>query len=300
VLTASGSYTGTGSAQDITDVGFQPDVVVIKAHDAITAGVVCTSTLGANAAKLLTADAPVTGVITAFLSNGFTLGAAQAGNNSGTAYVWFAAQAHADDLAVFTFTGDGTDNRSVGSFVFTPNMAWVLPANAESAYWRTDEVAGDLSQLMSQGNVTSNRIQSLGAGSIQVGSSLNTGSAVYHVVVWKEAAGVLAISEYTGDGLDNRDVAHGLGVVPIFIWIQSQSGNEPAIQRFADMTGDSAISIHGGSPLTNRIQAVDATNVQLGSDADVNESTQVNTLVAFGEAAPAAETGGSMMLLGVG
>jgi hypothetical protein len=282
MFTASGSYTGNGTSQSITGLTFQPDVIVIKATNAVTAGAIYTSTLGANAGKLLTADAVFSGGVTSFDADGFSIGSDARVNTNLTEYMWFAASADADDLAVFEYTGDGTDNRDVGSFVFTPNMAWVLPENAERANWRTDEVAGDLSQFMDQGNVTTNRIQSLGAGSIQVGSGLNTGSAVYHVVVFKEAAGTLSIVEYTGNATDNTDIAHGLGVTPIFVWIQSQSGNEPNMVRFADMTGDSAISLHAGSPVTDRIQAVDATNVQIGADADVNESAQANTLVAFG------------------
>lgn len=277
---ASGSYVGNGISGRAITVGFQPDLIIYETSSGVAAGFIWLTGLGS---KPLTSDAVFATDILSVTSTGFTISDSNTINTDGTTYQWWAAGADADDLAIFSYTGDATDNKNVGSFTFTPNMAWVLPANTAAPQWRTDQLAGDLAQAMGFGAASANGIQQLNAGSIQVGSELTGTSVEHHVVVFKAVAGVLAITEYTGNATDNRDVAHGLGASPSFVLIQAQNDAEPTVMRFKDMAGDAAIAAFTGGTITDRIQAVDATNVQLGANDDVNQNTIVYTLVTFGE-----------------
>ena len=84
------TYTGNGSTQSITGVGFQPDFVWIKSRSAATSHKLTdivrgtTKALVSNTAAAETTEA---NGLTAFGSDGFTLGTDSVYNNSGATYV---------------------------------------------------------------------------------------------------------------------------------------------------------------------------------------------------------------------
>lgn len=304
MLVASGSYTGTGVAGLAVNVGFPPLVVLVKEEGAAV-GHIALSSFDAGDSKEFGNTALVTTKITALTATGFEVSSNADINDNSVTYFWTAwGDSGDDDIACFSYTGDGTDNKSWGSLTWEPDFAMVIADATLRLHWRTDMLAGDLSQ---RHNVvaTTNIIQALQTGGIQAGTTINANGTVYHVWALKRAANVCAITEYQGDGNDNRDVAHGLGVAPIFTMIQTQDvTSQSMVTRFADHVGDLSIVMDAAASAANSIQAVDATNVQVGTDAKVNQaaSTPTYTLVTFGEAVPAppATGGGGLALLGVG
>jgi len=81
------------------------------------------------------------------------------------------------------------------------------------------------------------------------------------------AMGAKAVA-YNGNSSDNRTVAHGLGRTPIYVLISRISGGEP-IFWISGFTAGSSMAFNG-SPSTNYIKGVDATNITLGTDGLVN------------------------------
>ena len=78
-------YEGTGSSQNVTGVGFQPDWVWVKRRDGTQESSVTDSVRGVNAQLRPAATAvesSQTDCLTSFDSDGFTLGADASGNNS--------------------------------------------------------------------------------------------------------------------------------------------------------------------------------------------------------------------------
>ena len=80
---AVGTYSGSGTSQDITSVGFQPDHLWIKKTTA-TRGVLRTSSLSGDGALPFINVAKILNAITQFISNGFTVDSADETNTSGT------------------------------------------------------------------------------------------------------------------------------------------------------------------------------------------------------------------------
>ncbi len=78
-----GTYSGTGSAQTISAIGFQPDHVWVKATGA-TRGILRTKEGVTDSALPFINVGAITGGITALASNGITLGTASETNSSGT------------------------------------------------------------------------------------------------------------------------------------------------------------------------------------------------------------------------
>ena len=77
---------------------------------------------------------------------------------------------------------------------------------------------------------------------------------------------------YTGDGNDNRIVAHGLGRSPVMAWVQGITAQIDVIWMSGFVAGQSKDG--NSNIITDGIKSVDATNVTLGTTNSVNQSTK--------------------------
>ena len=78
--------------------------------------------------------------------------------------------------------------------------------------------------------------------------------------------------EYTGDGNDNRTVAHGLGRAPILIIIAQDGTSNELVIWFSSMPAGDSRSFDGATS-TIDIKSVNSTNVTLGTSVLVNQDT---------------------------
>ena len=142
------TWSGNGSTQSITGLGFQPDVVWIKSrtntedHSIYDSNRGVTKRLKPNESQ---AQSTVSNGFTAFDSDGFSLGSATENNGSGQTYVgwcWkvnggttasnsdgdITSTVQASDktgLSVVTYTGNGSQNQSIGhGLTKAPEMVW--------------------------------------------------------------------------------------------------------------------------------------------------------------------------------
>lgn len=286
----TGTYTGTGASNPITGFGFAPVFLWIKRHGATSPSVQVIKTGGVSHSKANGANAVVNDTNITLDADGFTLvGNDATFNTNGGTYEYIAVGAEAADMAVFEYAGDTTDNRTVGSFSFTPDLVFVLPSSTVRPAWRCDQTAGDLSHDRYDRDVVANAVQALQSGSIQVGTSLNASATTYYVAVLKKVAGVLSTAEYIGDGLDDRNIAHGLTTTPTFAYVQGQtSANTNGLMRFGADVTDVAHQVVGGSDLSNRLQSIDGTNVQIGSGDEANRAAATFSLLTFADRVAAA------------
>jgi hypothetical protein len=110
---ATGSYTGNGSSQSITGLGFQPEVVWIKADDNNYSGAMSTSTMGSNKTKTLEGTGTLhSGSITSLDSDGFSVGSGTDVNADTVTYYWTAFDANSD-MVVNSYTGDGSATQAI-------------------------------------------------------------------------------------------------------------------------------------------------------------------------------------------
>lgn len=85
-----GSYTGTGSAHDITSVGFQPDLAWVKRSTAVN-GIFHSSSLSGNNTQYFGATANVSDRVTDLICNGFSVGGSQTETNTNGSTYRYAA-----------------------------------------------------------------------------------------------------------------------------------------------------------------------------------------------------------------
>lgn len=99
-----GRYTGNGTSSTISGVGFQPEVILVKALTGNDSWI-ATSTMSAGYAKQLTGTvAPITGIITTIDADGFTVGSSALSNSNGVEYFFIAWDDSDGSIDVGSFT----------------------------------------------------------------------------------------------------------------------------------------------------------------------------------------------------
>lgn len=173
---------GTNNRQ-ILGAGFQPDVVLVMAEGSGTP-FWAFSSMAAGETFDGTAAAFATGNDLQFLTDGFRLD--HNGHNvAGLKYHALCLKATSGLCAVFTYTGNGVDDRSVGSVGFTPDFALVKGDNTSRAVLRfEDHPAGDSVEIGTVANAA-NKIQAFVSGGIQIGTdaTVNTDTVEYQALV---------------------------------------------------------------------------------------------------------------------
>jgi hypothetical protein len=223
-------YSGTGSSQSITGVGFQPDWLWIKRRNAVGSHRIQDSIRGtANYLQSDKTDAEASGGdVDAFLSNGFSLsGGATAYNVSGGTYVgwsWLAGGSGSSNsdgsitssvsanttagFSIVSYTGTGA-NATVGHGLgVAPKMiilkkydvtgSWGVYhhslGNSNHLYLQNTDASTSSSTIFNSTSPTSS-VFSIGANAISNGSS-NT-----HIAYcFAEKKGYSKFGSYTGNG----------------------------------------------------------------------------------------------------
>lgn len=279
----SGTYVGDGNDdRDITGLGFQPDLVIIKGDVAQPASF-RSSTMPPDATKSLVDDtALLPNLIQSFQADGFTIGAAAAANQSGVDYSWVAFEAAPGEMALGSYVGDGSDDRSVGGVGFRPDYLVIASEGADHAWQRTSSMVGDASVPFRNNALASNRIQALEPDGFQVGSDakVNASGVVHHYAAWKSVPPHMSVGWYTGDSNDDRNIT-GLGYAPEYLIIKADSGERAAHRAESIGPVDETLQFHNVANTANLIQSLDADGFQVGSDNQINDAGKVYYWVGF-------------------
>jgi hypothetical protein len=181
------SYPGTGVAQSITGVGFQPDwVVVMSSNNADYAR--HRSASMTNTAYFDTYANDSTG-ITALESDGFRVDTNATVNYSGRIYHYFAFKKVSGKMNEGFYTGNNTDNTNITGAGFSPEYVIVKRSAADSGVARPAPLSGDSSLLFTAGINQANHIQALQNGGFQVGTDARVNySGTYYWMAFGRSA----------------------------------------------------------------------------------------------------------------
>ncbi|MGH9015749.1 MAG: DUF7483 domain-containing protein [Acidimicrobiia bacterium] len=276
---ATGSYAGNGADnRQITAIGFQPDVVIIKG-DTTQVTVMKTSTMTGDSAKALVGPtAPGANQIQSLDADGFTLGTNATVNASGITYYWSAFKTFAGELKIGSYTGNGT-SQSLTSLGFSPEYVIVLSAAASEAVQRSAPMS---TTFFFDGDAgATNRITSLDADGFSVGDSsrVNTSGTTYYYVAWNAVSGRMTANSYTGNGVDNMNVT-GVGFQPEYV-INRANGATRGVHRPASISGTSSQEFMARANFTTGIKALLTDGFQVGTSSTVNTNGTTYYYVAF-------------------
>jgi hypothetical protein len=209
-------YTGTGVAQAITGVGFEPDIVIIKDRLNVESWTWVDKVLGVGATILetdtdeaATADAQA---VTAFDADGFTVGTSTRTNNNGDSYIAICLKECTGGIGLFNYTGNGTPtDRAHGLgglplFITTKNRGtastnWIIQAwdiVGDDQFMRWDEA-------VPHNDVTDNSFWNgvkVDETNLRVGThaETNANAANYIGFALGNAVGQVKVGSYVGDG----------------------------------------------------------------------------------------------------
>lgn len=289
----TGSYTGSGTAQSITGIGFQPDLVMIKDESA-NYQVFRTSLMRGDLTSYFS-NTPTnfTGGITSINSTGFSVGTNANVNTSGNTYHWQAfsgawnpeTNAGSTDFAIGVYTGNGTDNRSITGMPWQPDMVTVRKNGIDPGVWRSSAHSGDASSYFHSLTDATDFIQALNSDGFEIGlgSTVNTANTLYYWFAFKNSSG-FAAGSYTGNGADNRNIT-SVGFQSDLVWVK-RSTAFPGVSRPSDLTGDSTQFFRNDANAADYIQAITSTGFQVGANNSINAGGGTYRYVAWRDVPP--------------
>jgi hypothetical protein len=245
------TYTGNGSTNTITGLRFQPDFVWVKGRSGATDHALYDSVRGTTkdlVSNSTAAETTQTTGLTAFTSDGFTLGALAKMNTNAATYVawcWKAGTTSSNTsgtitstvsvnatagFSVVTYTGNGLSSATVGHGLgVAPKMVivktrsgvnnWVVyNANLTSAsyYLLLDSTAAQASApSVWNSTAPTSTVFSIGSASTTNASS----SATYVAYCWADVSGYSKAFSYTGNGSTDGSFVY-VGFLPRFVMIK--------------------------------------------------------------------------------
>jgi hypothetical protein len=249
-------YTGTGSSQSITGLSFQPDLVWTKSRSNAYNNTLVDAVRGVSKALVsdLTAaeDNTAGAYVTAFNSDGFSVGTGTGSNGSGATYVgwsWKANGAGASNtrgsitstvsanttsgFSIVTYTATGAAATIGHGLGAVPSMIIVKSRSGSSAsyfwaVWHRSVYATDQSGYLnmsstngtgSASGVWSTTFPTTNVFSIGGDTSTSANTATYVAYCFAPVAGFSAFGSYTGNGSADGPFVY-TGFRPAFVMIK--------------------------------------------------------------------------------
>jgi hypothetical protein len=233
--------TGTGAAASVSSLGFQPDLVWIKSRSAATDHGLYDAVRGAQKqleSNTTTAETTETTGLTAFGSNGYTVGALAQLNTSAATYVdWAWKESVTSGFDIVTYVGNGTNRTISHNLGAVPKLIIVRSREATSTgrwlvqhgtygaaryAYLNETFAFDTANANLRWNSTdpTSSVFSLGTSS----DGNHTGDN-YVGYLFAEIAGFSRISSYTGNGSSDGPFVW-CGFRPSFVMIKRADSAE--------------------------------------------------------------------------
>ncbi len=247
------TYTGTGSTQTVSGLGFQPDFVWIKSRTSTADHELYDSVRGATKrlfSSLTNSESTQTGGLTAFNSNGFTLGGHGGSSASSTDYVAWAwkaggtASSNTDGtltsqvsastdygFSIVSYTSDSSAVKTVGHGLGSqPRMIFFKDRDA-ATNWFVHHNDGSTGRMFEGLNTSSaggtnlvalndtlptSSVFTVNSGGYTINPNGNNDMIAY---CWSEVSGFSKISSYTGNG--GALSVTGFGFKPRFLLIRA-------------------------------------------------------------------------------
>jgi hypothetical protein len=218
-------------------------------------------------------------------------------------------------MAATTYTGTGaslTVANTVGSASFQPDFVWVKGRSGATDHALYDSVRGVQKQLESNQSgaetTETTGLTAFGSTGFTVGAlaQMNTSAATYVAWQWKAGGNAVtntdgtitttvsaspssgfSVMTYTGTGIDNKTIGHGLGAAPKFlIWKPRASATDWMVWHtglsgfnYDVRLNTTAAQGTGANPLNNT--APSSTVITLRNQGDVNGSGTTIVCYAF-------------------
>lgn len=284
----TGYYLGTGVSQSISGLGFEPEVLWIKADTAAGQLVWKSSAMPSNVSAYLgVATADNTESQITLDDDGFTVSPALEVNTINVRYIYIAfagSDCTADGtMCVGSYTGDGVTTKSITTG-FEPDLVWVKRTTAVVGNFRTSNMDTNHGAYFSAtaNNTAGALYTSFSETGFTVGSTNNTNAGIFYYVAFREPddSDLLAVGQFTGNATDNRNIT-GVGFVPDLVFVKQADAGAPSF-NIRESWGDYSSLTTAAANAANYIQALQDDGFQVGNVAtNLNVNGIVNYYFAF-------------------
>lgn len=299
-----GTYTGNGADNtSISGVGFSPDFVIVKNSTSGTTAsrspaISQRSSYGDQSSSLGETTATVIDIIQELESDGFQVGTAARGNESGQTFYYAAfggapnpISSGALEMATGTYTGTG-GGFSISSLSFKPDLVIIKSNTALQTVFRTSLMHGDITAYLGAatadfaGGITS---IDLNGFTIGTNANVNSGGVTYQWQAFGNAfnpvtnsgAADFSIGVYTGNAIDNRDIS-GLPWQPDYVAIK-RNGASATWFKSSSQSGETTGAFSSvAEQASNYIQALNSDGFEVGNPGnDINANVVLYRWFAF-------------------
>ena len=301
-------YTGTGSSQSITGLGFNPDLVWIKSRSAATDNTLYDSVRGAQARlESNNTDVEVTSDagLTAFNSTGFTVNTLAQVNTSAATYVgWCWDESVSAGFDIVTYTGNGGTQNISHSLGVAPKLM-IVKCRATVQRWTVyngslgagyygylnETLAFDTgNNQLRWGNNSTSVAPTSSVFTIGNSVDVNQSGSTYIAYLWAEVAGFSKFGSYTGNGVADGPFVH-CGFRPRFVLIKHSSGAGNNWRIWDSSRFTSNENKTGLYPSLANAESVEANGIDIlsngfkvrWSDGAINGSAATYVFMAFAE-----------------
>lgn len=300
------AYTGTGASNSISSLGFSPDLVWIKNRGGATSHAIYDTTRLAT--KQLSSDttgdeATSSTGLTAFGSNGFTLGTSTLVNTSGTQYVaWAWDESPIAGMDIVSYTGNGANRTIAHTIGVAPKMLIVkarTTAGADQGWpvWHTS-IANTTYLTLSTTSATATGTDywnstspTSSVFSIGTNAAVNTSADTYIAYAFAEVEGFSKFGSYTGNGSTDGPFVW-CGFRPRWVMIKSVMASTNWIMFDTARSTYNQINDHLGANTSSAEnftanESIDVTSNGFkvrNTNTDINYSTYTHIFAAFAEA----------------
>lgn len=189
-LFKTGAYTGNGTSQSPSGLGFSPEyasVISANGDEPMQRYSGMTRAFGFGA------DTGSTASITALGADGFSVGNSATANTNGITYHYAAFNDVAGIAEINSYTGNGTDNRNITGVGLSPANVMIRAndtGTGRPAVHRPASLAGDATMFYNNTANATNLIQALQPDGFQLGTSgtVNNSGRTYHYLAVKNAS----------------------------------------------------------------------------------------------------------------
>lgn len=299
---AEGSYTGNATAgTDITGVGFQPDMVIVKNSTSTTANnrrsiVHIDKHYGDLSSYLSDAVADATNMVQGMTSDGFTVGSGNQVNQSGVTVYYMAfggaptmSGAGTFSMSQGSYTGTGASN-SITGLGFEPDLVIIKNNAAQQSVFRTGQMVGDATAYLASATADfTGGITSLDSDGFTVGTSATTNTSG-NTYQWQAFGGAynpdtqsgsadFATGVYYGSGATARPIA-AMPFQPDMVVVK-RAGATAGAFRTSAYTGDLSDFFAATAETAGVVQSLDTNGFTVGTNAASNTSGQLYRWFAF-------------------
>ncbi|KKN61721.1 hypothetical protein LCGC14_0519370, partial [marine sediment metagenome] len=258
------TYTGDGTTgRAITGIGFQPDVVMIKARNGGSAigSAFKTGDYVGLASQDWNGGLIATQGIESFDADGFSVGSDVRVNQSVVVYVVICISKGTEEFFKHgTYVGDGADDRDIVIAAgFQPAYLFVKNETGSAAVYRGLSHSGDESTILASTAQTTDLIQAFNSDGFQVGADtlVNQSTVTFYWFAWKNLNNALDAFMESGSyvGTGGTLIVSSPVLAPLWLMLRPQAAGSGATWKHTSHPTN--ISCDWGSPADAAARIVD-------------------------------------------